>query len=565
MRLWRLYSSQSFRAFTVSLNLDEEFVQGLAQEYHLNFDHVIPYPWKHPIFKKIVSDDRFQAHFKERLEEQQENVRSYLREKQFLADQGRLRLIVDVGWRGTIQDNLASILDLHLRGHFLALFKYLNPQPGNVTKIAWLADDNVETDKSMVGDVAPFEMLFSSIGGSVIGYQRTADGAKPLKVTYDGEERVLRNPIAFIQEGMLSAIPALCDYVRLHGLVAEDLRGVSRQIAVAIAARPPTFLADAFFTLEHNETFGTGKFESMGKKGDIALALDQKYGSRLHYELSSILAKTRWPEGALRQTVFAEWWKHTTPAARANVPVSFALSLAGSPAIVKAIGSRLAVFMPPPMPASGGHRTIFNMVRSLARLGFEPHILLEASGDGISVVEEYLGNVRAHIHTAWHPNIPCDVAFATIANSAETVSKLLEAHHRCYLVQDHEALFNPASDAYVIAENSYRLGLQHFTIGNWLSHIIRQQYGAAATPAGLGVDVAVYKPRKLVPRENKAVCFLYQPEKPRRTPLLGIDALRRVKQAMPDVTVYVYGSNTPLKLDFPIVNLGLILRPGRTE
>ena len=52
--------------------------------------------------------------------------------------------------------------------------------------------------------------------------------------------------------------------------------------------------------------------------------------------------------------------------------------------------------------------------------------------------------------------------------------------------------------------------------------------------------------------------FLYQPEKPRRNPSLGIAALRIVKQQHPDTKIYVYGSNAPIYLDFEVENLGLI-------
>ncbi|MEN0074552.1 MAG: hypothetical protein AAGC69_09215, partial [Paracraurococcus sp.] len=149
-------------------------------------------------------------------------------------------------------------------------------------------------------------------------------------------------------------------------------------------------------------------------------------------------------------------------------------------------------------------------------------------------------------------------ALATIAHSSRFVAELPQARCRAYLVQDLEALFNPVSDAYLWNEASYTYGLRHITIGHWLTHLLRRRYATDAAPAGLGCDTALYRPRPEIAREE-AVCFLYQPDKPRRTPQHGIHALRLLKRAHPEVTIYVYGSDLPIDLDFPVVNLGLIL------
>ncbi|TOP12390.1 glycosyl transferase family 1, partial [Vibrio parahaemolyticus] len=76
----------------------------------------------------------------------------------------------------------------------------------------------------------------------------------------------------------------------------------------------------------------------------------------------------------------------------------------------------------------------------------------EHIGAGIDVVKGYLQEAKAHIFESWHSNIPLDIAFATIAHSAKYVSELPSATHKCYLVQDFEAMFNPVGDGYHIAE-----------------------------------------------------------------------------------------------------------------
>lgn len=574
MRLWTLYSRQSPQGLAASLNLDDTSAARLASQHGLDYRTVVVYPWRDKAFMGFVNSAAFQELASARLAEQKRALLAYLGEKGVTDAQDLL--ICDVGWRGTIQDNLAHLLPrTTLRGHYIGLFKFLNPQPRNAHKTGWVFDEPAGRT-SRIGDVAPLEMIFNGTGGSVIGYAEKNGAMTAVRQVFDGEEAVILGPVARLQKGVLAAVRPIADYVRLHGLTAGDLQHLGSMLAVALSRTPPAAVGDAFLALHHNETFGTGAVEEMAKETTLGDALSSGLkGSRLHAHVSRALASERWQEGALVSRDVKAWWERTPQTERCSAPS--ALSRVYAPASIRARNSKLAVFAPSPIRASGGHRTIFNCVRKLAQFGLEPIVFLEGIGSGVEVVEEYLAGTPASIHTQWHKHIPSDIAFATIAHSANFVAELRNTHHRGYLVQDFEALFNPMSDGYVIAENSYTQGLQHFTIGNWLTHVINTRYGAPSAPAGLGVDTAVYRPlvgasatgartgasgtagaAKDAPKRELAVCFLYQPDKPRRTPILGIEALRRVKRAMPEVKVYVFGSNLPLNLDFEVENLGLI-------
>ena len=557
MRLWSLYSKQSPQGLAASLNFDEDEVEAIASKFDLEFRKDIVYPWRNKKFLSFLECQAFQALAKEGIARQRRELLSYLRYKG-VADASAL-MIADIGWRGTIQDNLAHLLpETYFVGHYLGLFGFLNAQRSNVRKSGWVFDEPAGF-RSELGDIAPLEMIFNGPGGSVVGYSTDETVTAPRTVTFAGEEEIINGPVAKLQAGLLAAVAPTIDYIRLHGLMASDIKQLGTLLARSLSKRPPSAVADTFQRLRHNETFGTGAVVEMSSGDGLLTVLSAQGGSALHAEASKAIASQRWPEGALRTSEIEAWWRSAPYSLRRSLPMVMAEVYA--PASIKARGSKLAIYAPPPIPASGGHRTIFNMVRRLGKLGFEPVVFLEGVGAGVPVVEEYLAETDATVHTRWHSFVPSDVAFATIAHSAQFVAGLRNAHFRGYLVQDFEAVFNPMSDGFVLAENSYAQGLQHFTIGNWLTHVINTRYAAASTPSGLGVDTKVYRPLNTDEEEAErelAVCFLYQPDKPRRTPFLGSEALRLVKMAMPEVKIYVFGSNLPLKLDFEVENLGLI-------
>jgi len=128
---------------------------------------------------------------------------------------------------------------------------------------------------------------------------------------------------------------------------------------------------------------------------------------------------------------------------------------------------------------------------------------------------------------------------------------------RCYFVQDFEAQFNPMGDAYLMAENSYRYGLHPITIGRWLTAMLEKRFGVDAAYFDFCADLEVYR-RLPEGQREKAICFIHQPEKFRRCPEIGVEALGIVKHHMPDVKIYLYGSRSAGRVWFEHENLGLL-------
>ena len=211
---------------------------------------------------------------------------------------------------------------------------------------------------------------------------------------------------------------------------------------------------------------------------------------------------------------------------------------------------------------SGGIRTILQHAHALEKAGYCSHLYIEGKGNphrASEFVEGLFGYQFANIHFGWDQVEPADMAIATVWYSAKIVSKLPFPCSKAYLVQDYEPLFSPMGYAYLMAENSYRYGLVPITVGRWLKHVLVSQFSLPAFHLDFGADTMIYRPLGYGERE-RAVCFIYQPEKPRRCSRLGIEALGIVKHFMPEVSIYLYGSPVGEERDvwFEHKNLGLL-------
>lgn len=551
MRLWSQYSKQSPKAFCASLNIDTSDAIQLFQEHGFDYNETINEPWNNEVFEKLLRSYKFKKIATENIELQRKLLINYLKEKG-ITSQDKDILIVDLGWRGTIQDNVAHLLDCNVHGCYLGLLGFLNQQPENSTKQGFLFNKNDDSEEWSSEEVGPLEMLCNALSGSTIGYKQEKSRVVAIKKAEDAEDNVFNKYTRDFQSGIKHAIVSLIDYVAIHALTSEELKTNSKNIISGLLQNPPAIIAQAFFELTHNETFGTGEYQKMEVDSHFLKSLNKKSGSYLHSYVTNYMNSIRWPEGFFNL-------KSTKQAVRkmksdiTNVPFEFYKRVMLDGVERK---PKVAIFSPSPLIGSGGHRTLFNLARKLIDAGCELSCFIESEGDGIDVVHDYLGDKKAFVCLGWPKELTFDLAIATIAHSAKHIAEMENVKHKAYLVQDFEAWFNPVGDKYAINENSYTHGLLHFTVGKFLTHVLTHQYRAKAVPSGLGVDRTIYYDKK--EEREEAICFLYQPEKDRRNPKLAISALKIVKQNNPDVKIYVYGSDAEIELDFEVENLGLI-------
>lgn len=233
---------------------------------------------------------------------------------------------------------------------------------------------------------------------------------------------------------------------------------------------------------------------------------------------------------------------------------------------------RFAIISPSPIKGSGGVARIFKFAGELAKSGFKTDVYVFDSG---ARSEENIKAQALDFYGASGFQVICstnlvgeyDFAMATRWDTAKLVRDST-ANHKLYLVQDFEASFNPVGDGTILAENSYLYGLQPITYGRWLAKKLSVEYGCA--PYHLDFSSAsdsffVKSPYQERTTERLAVCFIYQHDKPRRCPRLGVEALGIVKNLRPDIDIYLVGSDEAPALWFEHINCGILNLEGLND
>ncbi len=251
--LWSMYARQSPRAMFVSLGVDPGKFTTDLERHSLELDEIVDDMTTDHRIQRLFADDRVTNRLREMLQLRRSNLVAYLGETLLVEhDQA---VVVDVGWRGSIQDNLARVLpDVEFVGCYLGLFAFLNPQPANVRKRGVAFDGNLGDDFGFAEPQAAVETPWSADIASAIDYVVSDSGVRV--VTAEQEEDRAADQIEVFQRALVEAVPAAFGFFSRHGLSPLHMRGPLGDRLRQYYLDPWGGVADIWFDSFHDDTFG---------------------------------------------------------------------------------------------------------------------------------------------------------------------------------------------------------------------------------------------------------------------------------------------------------------------
>ncbi len=294
MRIWNQYSVQSMAAFFKSVNIKQDDVKIYLDKYGIDFEQVIQYPWLDERVKDLFADTDFVKFFQNSIQNQKNQFLLYSKSKAMTTDEKAKIAIVDIGWRGTIQDNICYLFpNYDIYGYYLGLIPFLNEQPKNSFKFGFL---NESPDcELMLRNVTPLEMLSNSPNGSTIGYENGI--AKRKKEKY--EDDIFYEYTKYAQDGILDMVKVYCDILKIHALTSDAFKEDAFNKLKLLVRYPRKDLAEVYFTLKHNEEFGVGAFVDKHTEFRPLLFFKALLFRKKRRELIDFLNGTSWPQGYL--------------------------------------------------------------------------------------------------------------------------------------------------------------------------------------------------------------------------------------------------------------------------
>jgi glycosyltransferase involved in cell wall biosynthesis len=227
---------------------------------------------------------------------------------------------------------------------------------------------------------------------------------------------------------------------------------------------------------------------------------------------------------------------------------------------------RIAVIVPAFSRGSGGHWTIFQLVRRLEDMGHACSVWLydpwsHHAREGPAVVRrmivDWFAPIRAPVFKGFDDWHGADVTLATGWDTVYAALLLPATRARAYLINDHEPDFFPASAEALWARLTYSFGFYGISAGRWLGDVVAARYGQRGTWFQLGVDHTTYHPMP-VERQRDVVVFYARATTPRRVVPLGLLGLGELHRRRPDLRFVLYGQAPRTDVPFPCEQLGVV-------
>lgn len=322
-RLFNHYRDISLRDFLLSLNIEESVAVSLCEQVSLDFQVRHPNLQNSQEFKKLIDSSRFKELYETRRTTQRRNFITYLDSFGVNYEKNGLT-IVDVGWKGSIQDNIYHILQgrINMWGFFVGSLIATEKRENNTKKGLLFDDTPQQTLYFHVynNNRSLFEMMLGASHGSADGYftpqqfsklpddhqreitQRikTDDGELLIATVDLPEERTLfEREIRPIQEQVYADAGNLNRAYLRSGCSLPDPEWFARRHA-RMVFKPTRAEVDFFESLYHLENFGI--FEYTDFRTDANLSLKQRLENFKNIRKDpAILEMGTWPPIILRR------------------------------------------------------------------------------------------------------------------------------------------------------------------------------------------------------------------------------------------------------------------------
>lgn len=290
-RLWSQYPVQTPRSLLESLGADATMLRSALGALAVGPEQPLAFATDPTLATEIL--DAISPQIWPHVGASRRLLRGYLAQQE-MSEEG-VHVVCDLGWRGTIQDNLAAVLPAAtFVGRYLGLFEYLNPQPPNGHKNAVAFDANRGDDHTYASPQGAIEEPWTPDRPSTVGYRMARDG---LVCPVDDPRRVPVHPgNRWFQAGALRAAPLAARFVRSATPAATHEACVS--MLRAYFTDPLDGVADIWFGATHDDHFGAGNVNPY-RFPQPNLEIVESIGRGI---VAAEMMDTRWPQG------YRRWW-----------------------------------------------------------------------------------------------------------------------------------------------------------------------------------------------------------------------------------------------------------------
>jgi HAD superfamily hydrolase (TIGR01549 family) len=328
LRLLLHYRDISIRDFLQSLNFENETIHSLCRQLSLDCDQRFQDLRTRPEFRNLNGLPSFQTEYESKRLQQRSNFIRYL--GSYGVDLSDGLHVVDVGWKGSIQDNIFHILagNVRLYGYYIGSFNATERNEKNQKKGILFDNHNSNSPFFNVynNNRSLFEMMLGATHGSADCYLQDFEYKKEsihshlmvhsrvetedrqilvMVLDLPEERRLFEDDIQPLQHNMQTIFSDLTARFLRAACVPPSLEWFARRHARMVFF-PKTVEIDWFESLFHLENFGVFEFTEFGTSHNFSL-LERLRNLKNIVKDQAVLESGIWPPIILRRFGVGFW------------------------------------------------------------------------------------------------------------------------------------------------------------------------------------------------------------------------------------------------------------------
>lgn len=273
MRIWSQYKyelgmnmKELFRSMDIEIAPYEKYMK----KHGINIEELMYEPWFDLKIIELCEDKEFTASIQKELDEKRKELIEYFEKQKGIINDEKSLFVVDIGWRGTIQDNLCYIFtNKMIGGYYIALYDYFNPQPKNSYKVSFIENKDIR-DNEVNSMITLLEWIFNPGTGSTTGYKNGV----AIRKAKDKEKDVVKKYIEPLQEGMFAGAEKINEYMKYHPYQSDEVVEEVYNVLRKTKKHPSKELIEAYYGMVFKDTFGaTGTEEYIEKEQRLKLTI----------------------------------------------------------------------------------------------------------------------------------------------------------------------------------------------------------------------------------------------------------------------------------------------------
>lgn len=301
--IFRQYVNISLYDFLSSLGFAEEVQKQIGERLHIDiYEKQTDLP-RTGLYAAMIQDSSFREKYETLRQEQRQNFDAYL--KSFGVDFAKDGMcLVDVGWKGTIQDNILMFFDekIDILGLYLGLVAPGKEHPYNrkegllftaipaPQKYFYVYDEN----KSV------FEVMLGASHGSADHYVATENGITVATSEKQEERDLYLNMISPMQRVIFGCIEKIDEVLLNHSFDKTELEQIVAGIHAKLVFLPKNAQIDLFYHIYHYENFGVFEFTKFKTKDHISITDRIRSVKRIFRERRGFFQSSFWGVVALK-------------------------------------------------------------------------------------------------------------------------------------------------------------------------------------------------------------------------------------------------------------------------